>query len=98
VTKKKRKPRYAKVIFLDHHTSSETWAEPTKPEDLKGARVEARGWIISENEEMLELSAQRPLDDDDAEWGRPFRIVKSAILFRSDVKSNLKKEEVPNGG
>jgi hypothetical protein len=85
-TVKKKRPRFTTVRFLDHHTSSETWAVPTKPEELSGAKVEARGWIISENDTVLELSAQKPLDEDDGEWGRPFRIIKSTIYFRSDVK------------
>jgi hypothetical protein len=42
---------------------------------------------------MLEISSHRPLEKDDAEWGRPMRIVKSAIFFRSDMKE--KKHAMP---
>lgn len=86
-----KRPKFITVRWMDHHGSSDTWSDPTEPKDLKPARIESRGWIISENAEMLEISAHRPLDKDDTEWGRPMRIVKSAIFFRSDQRSEERK-------
>lgn len=91
---RKKRPKLVTVRFIDHHRSSDTWAQPTKPEELRGAKVEVRGWIISENDEIVEISNLRPLDDDDGEWGVPFRVVKSTIFFRSDLKP---KKEVSGG-
>lgn len=90
----KRRPKFVTVRYYDHHASADTWAEPKTSEELKPARVEARGWIIGENDTMLELSAQRPMDADDNEWGQPMRIVKAVIFYRSDEKPP-KAAEVP---
>lgn len=80
------RPKFIKVIWLDHHVSSATWAEPTSPAELKAARVESRGWLITENDECIELSSHKPLSSGDSAWGSPMRIVKSAIESRSDRK------------
>jgi hypothetical protein len=80
------RPKYITVRWHDHHEKDETWAEPTPLQDLKPARVESRGWLIGENDECIEMSAHKPMDKDDDTWGRPFRIVKSAIFYRSDKR------------
>lgn len=92
---KKKRPKFIKVIWLDHHESRSTWAEPTEPAELKAARVESRGWLIAENDECIELSAHRPLDDEDHDWGSPMRIVKSAIHFRSDLQRSDRAPKKP---
>ena len=89
---RKKRPKFVKIHFIDHHRSPDTWAAPTKPEELRGAKVEIRGYIISENDEVVEISNLRPLDGDDGEWGVPFRVVKSTIFFRSDLKKEKPSE------
>lgn len=81
---KPKRPKFITVRWLDHHESGETWAVPKTPEELKPARVESRGWLLVENDECIEISAHKPLDSDDREWGRPMRIAKAAIIYRSD--------------
>ena len=91
-----KRPRFITVRWLDHHRSPETWAAPTPPAELRGAQVESRGWLIGESDEVIELSAHKPLDGC-ADWGTPMRIVKAAIHFRSDRKA-AKVPTVPGGG
>ena len=81
-----KRPKYITVRWRDHYEEDGTWAEPTPPAELKGASVESRGWLISENEECIQLSSHRPLDVEDLTWGRPFAILKAAIVSRSDKK------------
>lgn len=68
-----KRPKFIRVRRYDHHEADETWAEPKTIETLKASRVESRGWLLVENDECIELSAHRPLDRDDASWGRLMR-------------------------
>lgn len=90
-----KRPRFITVRWYDHHESDETWAPPKTPEDLKACRVESRGWLIAENDECIEISSHKPLDKDDLSWGRPMRIVKAAIFYRSDQVCRNAKQNGP---
>lgn len=79
-----KRPNFIIVKWYDHRESDETWAPPKTPETLAPSRVESRGWLLTENDECIEISSHKPLDKDDASWGRPMRIVKAAIYYRSD--------------
>lgn len=80
-----KRPKFITIKWYDHVEDNETWSEATKPADLHVARVESRGWLISENDAVIELSNHRPMDNGDAEWGSRMRILKAAIFFRSDT-------------
>lgn len=82
-----QKHPFITVRWYDHHEAASTWAEPKDPRDLKAARVESRGWLIAESPTCIEISAHRPLDSDDPEWGRPMRIAKAQIFYRSDKRN-----------
>lgn len=88
--------KFIKVVWLDHFERDSTWKQPTPPAELRAARVETRGWLISENDECIELSMSKPLDRDDLAWGRPFVILKAAIVSRSDNKKP-KQPQYPVG-
>ena len=81
-----KRPKFIVVRWYDHHEADETWAPPKTPETLAASRVESRGWLLVENDECIEISGHKPLDADDLNWGRPMRIVKAAIYYRSDQK------------
>lgn len=85
------RPKFITVRWYDHHEKDQTWSEPTQTAELKAARVESKGWLIAESEGpdgCIELSAHRPMDRDDSAYGRPMRIVKSAIFYRSDKRTH----------
>lgn len=78
--------KFITVKWKDHHESDGGWDKPgAEPE---AALFESRGWLIFENEEIVELSNTRPLNDSSAPdlWGRPLRVLKVAIYYRSDKK------------
>ena len=78
------KYKQIKIVWMDHHESENTWANPTPPDKLQPATIESIGWLLGENDIMLEMTSHLSLDKDDNEQGRPMRIVKAAILYRSD--------------
>jgi hypothetical protein len=78
------------VRWYDHHRSRDTWAEPTPPADLKGSRIESKGWLLGESDTAIEISNHRPMDEDDVDWGTPMRIAKLAIFYRSDEAKQRK--------
>lgn len=96
------KPKWARIIWADHADSRETWQEATEPGELQPAFVDSCGWIISENEEVLEMAGDRPMKrtpkgryvfDAEGTWGRVTHIVKAAIVWRSDVKVEPPRQE-----
>jgi len=78
------KYRQIRVVWMDHHESEDTWAKPTPEDKLEPATVESIGWLLGENDIMLEMTSHLSRDQDDNTQGRPMRIVKAAILYRSD--------------
>jgi hypothetical protein len=78
------KPKLVTIRWTDHYDHDDTWVEPEKPDRLKPALVESVGWIISENEEVIQLAGDRPLDEGDSGYGRVTHILTANIYYRSD--------------
>lgn len=80
------KHKFITVRWNDHHESENAWdgagAEPSP------AKFESKGYVIHESEEILEITNTIPLNSaaGNETFGRPLRIVKSAIFFRSDQR------------
>jgi hypothetical protein len=83
-----RRAKFITVRWLDHHESDNAW--DTAGAESVPAEFESRGWLIDENDTVLELSNTKPLNAIGAGgatlWGRPLRLLKAAITFRSDQK------------
>lgn len=81
-----KKPKHVVVRWKDHHESDGAWDTPGAEPGF--ALFESRGWLIFENEDIVELSNTKPLNNVAGEdlWGRPLRIGKALIYYRSDKK------------
>lgn len=81
-----KRPRFIKVVWEDHHESDAAWAGAG--EEPCAALFESRGWLIYEDDKIIELSNSKPLNSAGGAdlWGRPLRLVKSALVSRSDRK------------
>lgn len=91
---RKRTP-FIKVVWADHHESDAAW--DTAGAEPASALFESRGWLIYEDDNILELSNSKPLNDAGGKdlWGRPLRLIKSAIVSRSDNKGKADAKEKP---
>jgi hypothetical protein len=83
---RKKRPKFITVRWSDHHESDNPWdAAGSEP---GAALFESRGWLIFENDLLIELSNTKPLNSLGGGdlWGRPLRLLKAAISYRSDSK------------
>ena len=79
-----KKLKFITVRWNDHHESDAAWAEAG--EEPQPAKFESRGYLIYEDEIILEITNTIPLDSvaGAALYGRPLRLVKTSVYFRSD--------------
>jgi len=84
---KSKRPKLVTVVWADHHDSDNAWDTPGQEPGT--ALFESRGWLIFENDEIVELSNTRPRNNVGGLdlWGRPLRIAKVGIVSRSDMKA-----------
>lgn len=68
------------VVWEDHHEDSE-WTQPMDKSQLAPLIVKTRGYLVEENETMIEVS--RDVYADGSGIGSPLRIMKKCILRRS---------------
>ena len=101
----KTKPRRARIVWADHADEDQTWSKASDAADLHPVFFESIGWIIGESETIIELAGDRPLKrtvkgklipNTDDVWGRITRIVKAAIVSRSDQPKVEKKDNNDN--
>jgi len=87
------KRKFITVRWDDHHESDRAWADAG--EDPHPAKFESRGYVLYEDDVIVEITNTIPLNDTAGKetFGRPLRILKCAIFFRSDVKE--KKDAMP---
>lgn len=79
------RPTRIEVDWLDHHERHGQGAALSKNE-LKPMVWRTRGYLVGENDELIEVVRDIPLDKDVNEYGASMRILKCCILKRSDVK------------
>lgn len=85
------RPRFITVKWNDHHESDDAWAPAG--EEPQPAQFESRGYLIYEDETILEITNTIPLNEVGGVdlYGRPLRLLKSAVYFRSDDRNRVKK-------
>jgi hypothetical protein len=71
-----------RVIWEDHHSKSDEseWGQPTPPDYLKPILVRSAGFIVSENEDMIELARDAYMDEDELVISGPIRILRKCIV------------------
>jgi len=79
------KPRKIEVDWLDHH-ERHGQGEALTPDNLKPMLWRSRGYLVGENETLIEVVRDISLDPDVADFGASMRIMKSCIVRRSDKK------------
>jgi len=80
------KPRKIEVIWRDHHDWEKGQVPITPPEELEPMIWISRGFLVSENDEMLELVRDLPMSKGVTDIGAPLRILINSIVKRSDKK------------
>ncbi len=73
------------IVWLDHHESDNAWETPgAEPEAAKYA---SPGYVIFENDEIVEITLASPLNDVGGAnlHSRPLRILKCAIVSRTEI-------------
>ena len=80
------KAKKIEVHWEDHHEKDGT-ADPTDPKHLKPVVWETRGYLVSDNGDMIEVSRDITKTPDTYSIGAPVRIMTKNILYRSDKKS-----------
>lgn len=68
------------VVWEDHHENTE-WTEPTDKTQLAPLVVRTRGYLVQENETMIEVA--RDVYADGSGIGSPLRIMKKCIVSRA---------------
>lgn len=81
-----KSPRKVEVTWLDHHDWSKDQVPITAPEELEPMIWKSTGYLVSENDTMLELVRDWPMSKGVTDIGAPLRILKSSIVKRSDKK------------
>jgi hypothetical protein len=86
-----KRPKFITVKWNDHHESDAAWA--AAGEEPHPAKFESRGYLIYEDETILEITNTIPLDDTAGAnlYGRPLRLLKGAVYYRSDDANRAKK-------
>jgi hypothetical protein len=79
------KPRKIEVDWFDHHERHGQGAALTDTE-LKPMAWRTRGYLVSENDNLIEVVRDIPLDNDVTDFGASMRILKKLIIKRSDRK------------
>jgi hypothetical protein len=79
------KPKKITVTWLDHHERGGQ-GEATTPDNLKPMLWTSIGFLVSENDTMLELVRDISADKDVTDVGASLRIMKNSIVTRSDRK------------
>jgi len=82
---KTMKPKKIEVDWHDHHERHGQGAALTKTE-LKPMVWRTRGYLVSENDELIEVVRDISLDPDVTDHGASMRIIKKNIIKRSDRK------------
>jgi len=85
------------TVFWEDHHERDGQGDPVDPEKLKPMIWESTGYLISENDAMLEIARDISSDQDVYGVGASLRIMKKCILKRSDQKQ-IKGETNPKGG
>lgn len=85
---KARKPKVIRVVWEDHH-ERDGQGEVTEPDALKPFVWESVGYLVGENELMLELVRDISHDPATPDIGASMRIMKKCILSRSDQKTKV---------
>lgn len=79
------KPKKIEVTWYDHHERDGQGAATLRHE-LKPMTWRTRGYLVEENDEMIEVVRDIPLDRDVTDYGASMRIMKNSIVSRSDRK------------
>lgn len=77
------------IAWEDHHSKADEseWAKPTAPEDLKPLVIRSVGFIVSENDQMIELARDAYLDDSNLIVSGHMRILKKCIVLQVYLRS-----------
>jgi len=79
------KAKKIEVHWEDHHEIDGN-SEPTDPENLRPVIWETRGYLLTENEHMLEVAREITRTPQAYPAGATVRIMKKCIVYRSDKK------------
>ena len=72
------------VLWEDHNSNyMDEWCEATPKNELKPTLVMTRGFLVSENNKMIEIARDLDMDKEEASIGAHIRILKSCIVKRS---------------
>lgn len=84
---KRRKPKVVTVVWEDHH-ERDGQGDVTEAEALKPFVWESTGYLVQENETMVELVRDISHDPAVPDIGASMRIMKKCILSRSDQRKS----------
>jgi hypothetical protein len=81
-----RKPRKIEVIWEDHHERDGQGAS-LLPHELKPMLWKSVGYLVAENDAMVEIARDLSASGDVTDVGASLRLLKSSIVKRSDKKT-----------
>jgi hypothetical protein len=79
------KPKKIEVVWEDHHERDGQGAS-LLPHELKPMLWRSVGYLVAENDTMIELARDVSADRDVTDVGASLRLLKSSIISRSDQK------------